>query len=82
MKRAIVATLIASSLSLLPLTPAVAAVELELFDNHGDCQSAIIDIRNGVRKLVGLNVNGSTVSLVCKLVTDGPNKGKYVLIVG
>jgi hypothetical protein len=39
-------------------------------------------IRNGVRKLVGVNVSGGTVSLVCKLVTGGPNNGKYQLIVG
>jgi hypothetical protein len=68
------------------LTPASAAdvlfADVEIFDNNGQCQSAIIDVRNGVRKLSTVNVNGSTVSLVCKLITSGPNKGKYQIIVG
>jgi hypothetical protein len=83
MKKVIMALVIAASMSVPAFTPAAAqTIYPELFSSHGECQSAIIDIRNGVRKLVGVNVSGGTVSLVCKLVTDGPNKGKYQLIVG
>ena len=81
MKKLVIALFLASSFSV----PALAAdtfADLELFDNNGQCQSAIIDVRNGVRKLSSINISGSTVSLVCKLITSGPNKGKYQIIVG
>jgi opacity protein-like surface antigen len=68
------------------MAPASAAdivfADVELFENNGQCQSAIIDVRNGVRKLSNINVNGSTVRLVCRLITSGPNQGKYQIIVG
>jgi hypothetical protein len=83
MKKSVLTLTIAAAMSMSVFTPVVAqTVYPELFNSHGECQSAIVDIRNGVRKLVGVNVSGSTVSLVCKLVTDGPNKGKYQLIIG
>jgi hypothetical protein len=83
MKKAMMAIVVAASMSVPAFTPAAAqTIYPELFSSHGECQSAIVDIRNGVRKLVGVNVSGGTVSLVCKLVTSGPNKGKYQLIVG
>ncbi len=83
MKKAMMTLMITASMSIPAFTPAAAqTIYPELFNSHGDCQSAIIQIRNGVRRLVGLNVSGSTVSLVCRLVTSGPNQGKYQLIVG
>jgi hypothetical protein len=67
-------------------TPAFAVdtlfADLEFFENNGQCQSAIIDVRNGVRKLSAVNVSGSTVRLVCRLIASGPNEGKYQIIVG
>ena len=82
MRKLTVGLFLASMISV----PASAAdsvfADLELFENNGQCQSAIIDVRNGVRKLSTINVSGSTVSLVCKLITSGPNTGKFQIILG
>lgn len=74
--------LVVASMAIAPASAADTFADLELFENNGQCQSAIIDVRNGVRKLSTINVSGATVSLVCKLITSGPNTGKYQIIVG
>jgi hypothetical protein len=81
MKRVLVTLAVAATMSF-PAFAAETFADLELFENQGQCQSAIVDVRNGVRKLSTINVSGSTVSLFCKLITSGPNKGKYRIIVG
>lgn len=82
MKKLAIALFLASIVSVPASAAELQFADLELFENNGQCQSAIVDVRNGVRKLSTVNVSGSTVSLVCKLITSGPNKGKYQIIVG
>ena len=82
MRNVVVGLFLASMISVPASAADLAFADLELFENNGQCQSAIIDVRNGVRKLSTVNVAGSTVSLVCKLITSGPNKGKFQIIVG
>ena len=53
---------------------------LEIFDNQGQCQSRLIQIRNGVRKGLGVNVSGSTTSLVCRVLTGGALDGLVALV--
>lgn len=82
MKKLAIGLFLASIVTLPASAADTVFADLELFENNGQCQSAIIDVRNGVRKLSTLNVSGSTVSLVCKLITSGPNEGKFQIIVG
>lgn len=82
MKKLAIGLFLASIVTLPASAADTVFADLELFEDNGQCQSAIIDVRNGVRKLSTINVSGSTVSLVCKLITSGPNKGKYQIIVG
>ena len=82
MKKLAIGLFLASIVSVPASAADLAFADLELFENKGQCQSAIIDVRNGVRKLSSVNVSGSTVSLVCKLITGGPNDGKFQIIVG
>ena len=82
MKKLAIGLFLASIVSAPASAADIVFADLELFESNGQCQSAIVDVRNGVRKLSTVNVSGATVSLVCKLVTDGPNKGKYQIIVG
>ncbi len=82
MKKFAFGLLLASTLTFPAMATDALPADLELFSSNGECQSAIVGVRNGVRKLSAINVSGSTVSLVCKLVSDGPNKGKYQIIVG
>ena len=82
MKKLAIGLFLASIVSGPSLAADILFADLELFENNGQCQSAIVDVRNGVRKLSNVNVSGSTVRLVCRLITSGPNEGKYQIIVG
>ena len=85
MKKALITFAIAASLT----APALAADRgqgrgnerasddglIEIFESQGQCQSRVIQLRNGVRGVSGLNLNGGTTSFVCKLITRGPLEG-------
>ena len=51
-----------------------------VFDNQGECQSEVIRLRNTVRRGTTVNLPGSAVNGVCKLITSGPLEGLFELV--